>query len=104
MDAGALGGRFDDLPGAHAVDRLAPAIRAALAGEEERLVILQLVLARPEEQVTRQWCAMGSMESGNWTQAAAASVTQVALLLDLPEAQIGLSMVCGFVAATGGAR
>jgi hypothetical protein len=45
---------LDDLPGAHAVDRLAPAVRSALTREEQRLVIVQPLLARPPQQLGGQ--------------------------------------------------
>ena len=54
VDIGSLGRRFDDLPGAHTVDRLTLAMSTALAREEERLVVIQGVLACPEEQLTWQ--------------------------------------------------
>ena len=54
MDIGALGSGFDDLPGAHTVDGLPSTIRAELSGEEQRLVILQVVLAGPQQQLLWQ--------------------------------------------------
>jgi hypothetical protein len=53
-DIGLLGGSLDDLPGAHAVDRLAPTVALTLAGEEQRLVVVEIVVARSQEQIAGQ--------------------------------------------------
>ena len=75
VDIGPFGGGCDDLPGAHAVDGLASTIRTALAREEQRLVILQVVLARPEEQLTRQ-ADVCSREMGRLDGRARTSLTR----------------------------
>jgi hypothetical protein len=53
-NVGSLGGRLDDLPGTHPVDGLALSINAVLAGEEQRLVLFEVLFTRPQEQVTWQ--------------------------------------------------
>ena len=46
-DVRPLGGGLDDLPGAYSVDGFALSTRAALAREEQRLVLLEVLFTRP---------------------------------------------------------